>query len=185
MPSREARRTAENGCKKEMALSHNPLCPIFHYLQFHFIPKLFFVKTFIYFCDLRHFLTCVFMHFASRAMNMTYDLLCISKACSMTFRKNQRFPAAPCETARGRAGLRYTRKQAAVYAGLRRAQAAKSSAITGGDRGGGICGLKCARKWGRSAQACVHTNAPRCMTAAGKALCGLTACGIRRYRRRR
>lgn len=49
------------------------------------------------------------------------------------------------------------RRQAAVYAGLRRAQAAKSSAITGGERGG-FCGLKCARKWGRGAQACEHTN---------------------------
>ncbi len=82
-----------------------------------------------------------------------------------------------------------------------------SSAMTGGDRGGGICGLMCARKWGHSAQACVHKFQkpekrlaaivprcadvrihkcrPRCMTAAGEALCGLTACEIRRYRRRR
>ena len=30
-----------------------------------------------------------------------------------------------------------------------------SSAMTGGERGG-ICGLMCARKWGRGAQACVH-----------------------------
>lgn len=37
------------------------------------------------------------------------------------------------------------RRQAAVYVGLRRAQAAKSSAITGGERGGS-CGLKCAHK---------------------------------------
>lgn len=59
-----------------------------------------------------------------------------------------------------------------------------SSAMTCGERGG-ICGLKCARKWGRGAQACEHTNAPRCATAADEALCGLTACEIRLYRRRR
>ena len=105
---------------------------------------------------------------------MTYDLICISKACSMTFRKNQRFPAAPCETACGRAGLRYAHKQAAVYAGLRcvRRQCAQA--------GGCICRLAasassrhrrpspaesaaefaglCARKLGRGAQACIHTN---------------------------
>ncbi len=50
---------------------------------------------------------------------MTYDLLCSSKACSMTFRKNLRYPTTPGGTACGRAGLRYARKQAAVYAGLR------------------------------------------------------------------
>lgn len=81
-----------------------------------------------------------------------------------------------------------------------------SSAMTGGERGG-ICGLMCARKWGRGAQACVHKFQkpekrlaavvprcadvrihkcrPRCMTAAGEALCRLTACEIRRYRCRR
>lgn len=33
-----------------------------------------------------------------------------------------------------------------------------SSAMTGGDRGGGICGLMCARKLGRGVQAYIHTN---------------------------
>ena len=154
-----------------------------------------------------------------------YDVLCISKACSMTFRKNQRYPTTPGGTACGRACLRCARRQAAVYAGLTVCSQAvcagrrlymqtcggrkqqTSSAITGGDRGGGICGLMCAHKWGprcagmrthkfqkpekrlaavvpRCADVRIHKCRPRCMTAAGGALCRLTACEIRRYRRR-
>ena len=121
--------------KKGKAFSYEPSRRSSIVCNFILYPIYFSVKTFIYFCDLRHFLTCVFVHFANRAKNMTYDLICISKAYSMTFRKNRRYPTTPGGTACGRAGLQYVRKQAAVYAGLRcvRRQCAQA--------GGCICRL--------------------------------------------
>ena len=110
--------------KKGKAFSYEPSHRSSIVCNFILYPIYFSVKTFIYFCDLRHLSTCAFVHFASRAKNMTYDLLCISKAYSMTFRKNQRYSTTPGGTACGRAGLRCVRRQAAVYADLRRAQAA-------------------------------------------------------------
>ena len=192
--------------KKGKAFSYEPSHRSSIVCNFILYPIYFSVKTFIYFCDLRHLSTCAFVHFASRAKNMTYDLLCISKAYSMTFRKNQRYSTTPGGTACGRAGLRCVRRQAAVYADLRRAQAAD---IVGhdlrrarrnlrayvraqmGPRCAGVRTHKFQKPEKRLAAVVlrcagvrIHKCRPRCMTAAGGVPCGLIACEIRRYRRR-
>ena len=107
-----------------------PLFAILFYIRFIFLSRLLFI--FVIYVIYRLVLLCI-LPIVQRIR--PYDVLCISKACSMTFRKNQRFPAAPCETACGRAGLRCARRQAAVYAGLRcvRRQCAQA--------GGCICRL--------------------------------------------
>ena len=125
----------------------------------------------------------------------------------MTFRKNLRYPTTQGGTACGRAGLRYTRKQEAVYAGLRcvrrqcaqaggcicRLAASASSKIIGHHRRrarrcAGVRTHKFQKPEKRLAAVvprCAGKCRPRCAIAAVKALCRLTACEIKRYRCRR
>lgn len=188
-----------------------PLFAILFYIRFIFLSRLLFI--FVIYVIYRLVLLYI-LPVAQRIR--TYDVLCISKAYIVIFQKNRRYPTTPGGTACGRAGLRYTRKQAAVYAGLRcvRRQAAvyaglrrvQAADIIGYDRRRARRNLRAyVRAQMRARCAGVHTHKfqkpekrlaavvprcagkcrPRCMTAAGKALCGLTAGEIRRYRRRR
>ena len=55
--------------KKGKAFSYEPSHRSSIVCNFILYPIYFSVKTFIYFCDLRHLSTCAFVHFASRAKN--------------------------------------------------------------------------------------------------------------------
>lgn len=122
-----------------------PLFAILFYIRFIFLSRLLFI--FVIYVIYRLVLLCI-LPIAQRIR--PYDILCTSKAYIVIFQKNRRYPTTQGGTACGRAGLRYARKQAAVYAGLRRAQAAD---IIGHDR----------RRARRNLRAYVRTQmGPRC-----------------------
>ena len=164
-----------------------PLFAILFYIRFIFLSRLLFI--FVIYVIYRLVLLYI-LPVAQRIR--TYDILCISKAYSMTFQKNRRYPAATGGTACGRACLRCARRQAIVYAGLRcvRRQCAQAGdcicRLAAGassrhhrpspaESAAEFAGL-CARKLGRGAQACVHTNSKSRKSVSPPSCRGAQAC---------